>query len=180
MFDARGCFTRVAKLLEDSWLARIHYPLGGIRPHLARLVSLQGKHAGAWVQTLPTSRFLVIEKSVWRTAAHMRLGLPIPHLQTARTCPRCHLHYDFRRDATLVGHALGCSQYRGPSTAHDAVQHVVYSVAAEARPHPILEDSTLLSPLRVDVNCYDAANAQYWAFDIVIVNPQQPKYSGPG
>ena len=175
----RGCFARAVELLEDSWLARIRNHLGGIRPHLARLTSLQGKHAGAWVQALPTSRFLVMEEPVWRTAVRMRLGLPIPHLQAARTCPDCRLHYDFWRDPTLVGHALRCSQYRGPGIAHDAVRNVVYSIAAEARLQPILEDSALLSPLRVDVNCYDAANAQYWALDVVVVDPQQPRYSGP-
>ena len=57
--------------------------------------------------------------------------------------------------------------------------NVVDSIAAEARLQPILEDSAPLSPLRVDVNCYDAANAQYWALDVVVVDPQQPRYSGP-
>ena len=59
------------------------------------------------------------------------------------------------------------------------MQNVVYSIAAEGRFQPILEDSALLFPLRVDVNYNDAANAQYLALDVVVVDPQQPRYSGP-
>ena len=53
---------------KSCWkiLARIRNQLGGIQSHLARLTSLQGKQAGAWVQALPTTGFLVIQcASAW-------------------------------------------------------------------------------------------------------------------
>ena len=44
----------------------------------ARLCSLQGKGAGSWLSTIPTSGKFTLGPSEFRLAAYLRLGLPLP------------------------------------------------------------------------------------------------------
>ncbi|CAI7892825.1 unnamed protein product [Closterium sp. NIES-53] len=48
--------------------------------HLARLTSLQGVGAGAWLQSVLYANPLRILEAQWQVASSSRLGLPIPQL----------------------------------------------------------------------------------------------------
>ncbi|CAI5970082.1 unnamed protein product, partial [Closterium sp. NIES-65] len=51
--------------------------------HLARLTSLQGGGAGAWLTSVPYADPLRIPEALWQAASSSRLGLPIPQLALA-------------------------------------------------------------------------------------------------
>ncbi|CAI5970980.1 unnamed protein product, partial [Closterium sp. NIES-65] len=78
-------FAGASRLLEAHALeavrARHTSPL-----HLARLTSLQGGGAGAWLTSVPYADPLRIPEALWQAASSSRLGLPIPQLALAGQC----------------------------------------------------------------------------------------------
>ena len=52
----------------------------------ARLRSLQGKGAGAWLDTIPSSRKLTLPSGLFCLAAFLKLGLPLPLSQSVTSC----------------------------------------------------------------------------------------------
>ena len=46
----------------------------------ARLGSLQGRGAGAWLQSVPTSEKFVMNKNEFQIPAFLRLGQPMPSI----------------------------------------------------------------------------------------------------
>ncbi|CAI5968716.1 unnamed protein product [Closterium sp. NIES-64] len=53
--------------------------------HLARLTSLQGGGAGAWLTSVPYADPLRIPEALWQAASSSRLGLPIPQVSPCRS-----------------------------------------------------------------------------------------------
>ncbi|CAI5947839.1 unnamed protein product [Closterium sp. NIES-65] len=133
---------RASRLLEAHALeavrARHASPL-----HLARLTSLQGGGAGAWLTSVPYADPLRIPEALWQAASSSRLGLPIPQLALAGQCS-CGQAID---DMTVPHHAVRCPRYGVATTIHDTVKYMLRDFAVEAGFAVKVEDSTLFTQL---------------------------------
>ncbi|CAI5968712.1 unnamed protein product, partial [Closterium sp. NIES-64] len=120
-------FAGASRLLEAHALeavrARHASPL-----HLARLTSLQGGGAGAWLTSVPYADPLRIPEALWQAASSSRLGLPIPQLALAGQCS-CGQAID---DMTVPHHAVRCPRYGVATTIHDTVKYMLRDFAVEA------------------------------------------------
>ncbi|CAI6007009.1 unnamed protein product [Closterium sp. NIES-64] len=135
-------FAGASRLLEAHALeavrARHTSPL-----HLARLTSLQGGGAGAWLTSVPYADPLRIPEALWQAASSSRLGLPIPQLALAGQCS-CGQAID---DMTVPHHAVRCPRYGVATTIHDTVKYMLRDFAVEAGFAVKVEDSTLFTQL---------------------------------
>ncbi|CAI5969758.1 unnamed protein product, partial [Closterium sp. NIES-65] len=135
-------FAGASRLLEAHALeavrARHASPL-----HLARLTSLQGGGAGAWLTSVPYADPLRIPEALWQAASSSRLGLPIPQLALAGQCS-CGQAID---DMTVPHHAVRCPRYGVATTIHDTVKYMLRDFAVEAGFAVKVEDSTLFTQL---------------------------------
>ncbi|CAI6006377.1 unnamed protein product [Closterium sp. NIES-64] len=135
-------FAGASRLLEAQALeavrARHASPL-----HLARLTSLQGAGAGAWLTSVPYADPLRIPEALWQAASSSRLGLPIPQLALAGQCS-CGQAID---DMTVPHHAVRCPPYGVATTIHDTVKYMLRDFAVEAGFAVKVEDSTLFTQL---------------------------------
>ena len=82
---------------------------------LARLRSVSGKGAGAWLQAVPTIDELALNPCEFRIAVCLRLGLPLPFCQWITTCD-CKASLD-----DLGFHLLTCKKGGELVWAHDSV-----------------------------------------------------------
>ncbi|CAI7877308.1 unnamed protein product [Closterium sp. NIES-54] len=135
-------FAGASRLLEAHALeavrARHTSPL-----HLARLTSLQGVGAGAWLQSVPYADPLRIPEAQWQVASSSRLGLPIPQLALTGQCS-CGQAID---DMTVPHHAVRCPRFGVATTIHDTVKFMLRDFAVEAGFAVKVEDSTLFTQL---------------------------------
>ncbi|CAI7858978.1 unnamed protein product, partial [Closterium sp. NIES-54] len=135
-------FAGASRLLEAHALeavrARHTSPL-----HLARLTSLQGVGAGAWLQSVPYADPLRIPEAQWQVASSSRLGLPIPQLALIGQC-YCGQAID---DMTVPHHAVRCPRFGVATTIHDTVKFMLRDFAVEAGFAVKVEDSTLFTQL---------------------------------
>ncbi|CAI7890421.1 unnamed protein product [Closterium sp. NIES-54] len=107
--------------------------------HLARLTSLHGVGAGAWLQTVPYADPLRIPEAQWQVDSSSRLGLPIPQLALACQCS-CGQAID---EMTVPHHAVWCPRFGVATTIHDTVKFLLRDFAVEAGFAVKMEDSTL-------------------------------------
>ncbi|CAI5959664.1 unnamed protein product, partial [Closterium sp. NIES-65] len=130
-------FAGASRLLEAHALeavrARHASPL-----HLARLTSLQGGGAGAWLTSVPYADPLRIPEALWQAASSSRLGLPIPQLALAGQCS-CGQAID---DMTVPHHAVRCPRYGVATTIHDTVKYMLRDFAVEAGFAPVVGEGT--------------------------------------
>ncbi|CAI5474197.1 unnamed protein product [Closterium sp. Yama58-4] len=135
-------FAGASRLLEAHALeavrARHTSPL-----HLARLTSLQGGGAGAWLQSVPYADPLRLSEALWQVASSSRLGLPIPQLALTGQCS-CGQAID---DMTVPHHAVRCPRFGVATTIHDTVKFMLRDFAVEAGFAVKVEDSTLFTQL---------------------------------
>ena len=79
----------------------------------ARLRSLQGKGAGAWLESVLTSEKFAMNKNYFQIAAFLRLGQPMPFNS-------CATHCNCGRELDADGyHLLTCKLGRGPVWEHN-------------------------------------------------------------
>ncbi|CAI7885163.1 unnamed protein product [Closterium sp. NIES-53] len=110
-------FTGASRLLEAHALEAVRaYHTSPL--HLARLTSLQGVGAGAWLQSMPYADPLRIPEAQWQVASSSRLGLPIPQLALTGQCS-CGQAIN---DMTVPHHAVRCSRFGIATTIHDTVK----------------------------------------------------------
>ncbi|CAI5928517.1 unnamed protein product [Closterium sp. NIES-65] len=132
-------FTGVSRVLEawalESVRARHTNPL-----HLARLTSLQGAGAGAWLTVVPYADSLRIPEAQWQVASAFRLGLPITQLALAGRCS-CGQAID---DMTVPHHVVRCSRFGVATVIHDTVKYMLRDFAFEAGFAVKVEDTTLI------------------------------------
>jgi hypothetical protein len=144
-----------------------------VADHLARLTSLQGPYAGAWVSAVPVDESLRLETGLWQVAALVRLGLPVPSLAAAPRCcggdlgDPCRPQHTLREDgaATVVHHAV-----------RDAVAAAVRAagLACDTEPRGVLAR-------RPDWGVRDTATGRVVCGDLVVADPQAPgRGSGEG
>ena len=81
----------------------------------ARLRSLQGKGAGAWLDVIPTSDKHAVKSNQFSLACYLRLGLALPFINWIRTC-------DCGHDLDEQGfHLLTCKYGSGPVWTHNSL-----------------------------------------------------------
>ncbi|GJP44896.1 hypothetical protein CLOM_g4297, partial [Closterium sp. NIES-68] len=111
--------------------------------HLARLTSLQGPGAGAWLTTVPYADSLRIPEAQWQVASCFRLGLPIPQLVLAGQCS-CGEEI---ADMSVPHHAVRCARFAVATTIHDTVKYMLRDFADEAGFAVQVEDTALIPHL---------------------------------
>ena len=82
----------------------------------ARLLSLQGTGAGAWIEAVPTSSKFAMNPTEFRLAAFLRLGIPMPFSSCLVKCD-C--------NATLDNegyHLMTCKLGGGPVFTHERLK----------------------------------------------------------
>ncbi|CAI5929331.1 unnamed protein product [Closterium sp. NIES-65] len=114
---------------------------------LARLTSLQGPGAGAWVSAVPSHDEATFTAPEWSISAAMRLSISIVQLIVAAKCA-CGVEF---ADPSDPHHALRCKHQYAPSQVHHAVKFVVAKTAKAASGVVAMEDDTLLPGKKVDV-----------------------------
>ncbi|CAI6005067.1 unnamed protein product [Closterium sp. NIES-64] len=131
--------TGVSRVLEaralESVQARHTNPLD-----LARLTSLQGGGAGAWLMVVPYADSLRIPEAQWQVASAFRLGLPIPQLALAGQCS----YGQAIDDMTVPHHVVRCSRFGVATVIHDTVKYMLRDFASEAGFAVKVEDTTLI------------------------------------
>ncbi|CAI7829055.1 unnamed protein product [Closterium sp. NIES-54] len=113
---------------------------------LARLTSLQGPGAAAWVSAVPAHDDVTFTPVEWSISAAIRLGLPIRQLIVAGKCV-CGVEF---KDPSDPHHALRCKHQYAPSRVHDEVKLVVAKIAKASGGVVTVEDDTLLAGKRVE------------------------------
>ena len=78
-------------LAEGVWERRREEVLGEQedRAHRARLLSVAGPGAGAWLRGIPVTDRMRATSAVFRLALVMRLGVPLPELGSVTSCGGC-------------------------------------------------------------------------------------------
>ncbi|GJP58839.1 hypothetical protein CLOP_g4312 [Closterium sp. NIES-67] len=137
-----GLFREASRHIEahalESVRARHTDPL-----HLARLTSLQGPGAGAWLTAVPYADSLRIPEAQWQVASCFRLGLPIPQLVLAGQCS-CGEEI---ADMSVPHHAVRCARFAVATTIHDTVKFMLRDFADEAGFAVQVEDTALIPHL---------------------------------
>ena len=81
----------------------------------ARLLSLQGKGAGAWIDCIPSSQRFALSPSLYRLATFVRLGLPVPLPDSVTKC-------ECGRSLDPEGyHLITCKRGGGPVWTHNSI-----------------------------------------------------------
>ncbi|GJP83902.1 hypothetical protein CLOP_g14003 [Closterium sp. NIES-67] len=151
-----GLFSEVSRHLEAAALESVRGrhtdPL-----HLARLTSLQGADAGAWLTAVPYADPLRIPEAQWQVASCFRLGLSIPQLALTGHCS-CGREIE---DMSVPHHVVRCQHYHVTTTVHNAVNTAGRAGRAGA-------------PARIpDLTCRDAEKALMIIIDVSIADPQR-------
>ncbi|CAI7796280.1 unnamed protein product [Closterium sp. NIES-54] len=140
-------YSYLSQHLEAVMLERVQSTVTSPQ-HLARLTSLQGPHAGDRLTAAPCSSHMQLSPTEWCIAAAIRLGLPIPHLTTTRTCT-CGSAFT---DPSFVSHVLRWPSCNEPTRVHDAIKHEVHCIMSKLGYVVQLEGSRLLSGRRPDIS----------------------------
>ena len=151
---------------------------GSSKKDAARLLSLQGKGAGVWLITVPSSKKFALSPKNYISAASMRLGIPVSFPEWINKCD-CGQTLDIEGSDADGFHLLTCKNGGGPVWTHDSMMSVwseclssVYllhkceprnrSTHSNNRPDILVYDSDTGSNLELDV-----ALAHPWASDIL-------------
>ena len=104
----------------------------------ARLRCLGNKHAGYWLQVVPSpSLGLNLRSAEFIVSMKYRLGCPI--YSSASRCPACHQPSD-----TMGDHALGCGSQGERISRHNLLRDALHQSAAAAALGPVKEGRFLL------------------------------------
>ena len=140
---------------------------------LARLLSVAGPCSGAWLQSVPVCGGLRMSTACFNTAVRLRLGLPHPVLQLARSC-EC---------GEPLGDALGrhvsrCGHGSERNMVHAAVRDCLYSIMEEAGFETSIERGGLMPATSasgagrvIDLLGTDRASGHQIFIDVTVVRP---------
>ena len=81
----------------------------------ARLKSLQGRGAGAWLDVIPTSAKYALKTNEFSLASYLRLGVALPFTNWIKKCDCGHDLYEYGY------HLLTCKYGGGPVWSHNSV-----------------------------------------------------------
>ncbi len=133
----------------------------------ARLRSLQGKGAGAWINTIPTSQKLALESRDFRLAACMRLGLSMPFKGYIQRCD-CGVSLD-----GSGYHFLTCKWGGGPVWSHESIATVWADCLRDLHIHHRREPRNRYSNSndRPDISVFDCGSGSNVDLDISLAHP---------
>ena len=89
----------------------------------ARLLSLQGKAAKAWLSAEPSSKKFALSPNNFISAASMRLGIPVSFPEWVNKCD-CSQTLDIKGSDADEFHLLTCKNGGGPVWTHDLMMSV--------------------------------------------------------
>jgi hypothetical protein len=137
----------------------------------ARILSLRGRHAGAWLTTLPTNQATTMHDEAFRIAMRFRLDLP-----PAERMPRwCACGYDLREDPW---HHLSCQKLKATTITHRHDMVVQCSALWIKR----AGGAAMVEPRQLDrsSNCHPDIDAVCGArrtlVDVTVCHPTAPSY----
>ena len=133
----------------------------------ARIHSLHGAGAGAWVNAVTTSMCFALDSCVYRLASYLRLGLPVCSLEWLSSC-QCGAVLD---DSGY--HLLTCKVGGGPVWSHESIANVWADCLSELHiPHrrePRHRYSN--SDNRPDIIALDTSSGMSIDLDISLAHP---------
>ncbi len=129
----------------------------------ARLLSISGPWASAWVSCIPTDPSLLLRPEQYQLAARLRLGLPL----TSNMPDRCVCGEQFRDDET---HALSCIYFKPLVTErHHKVAQIAVKYLHRIHTRAVWQPTYLSRVLFPDVD-YDLKEER-WLGDVTIPHP---------
>ena len=133
----------------------------------ARLRSIQGKGAGAWLNAMPTSNKLALVSRDFRLAACLRLGLAMPFDGCIRQCD-CGSFLD-----SCGYHLLTCKWGGGPVWTHECIANVWSDCLRSLQMHHHREPRHryITSDNRPDITVFDVGSGSNTDLDISLAHP---------
>ena len=132
-----------------------------------RLISLQGKAAGSWLEAVPTSPKFALKPANFRLAARLRLGCSMP---MSSAIERCECSKTNDREGY---HRLTCKTGGGPIWSHKSVANVWCNSLRDLNITHRREPSNLYegSNSRPDIIAFDAKSGYDIELDISLAHP---------
>ena len=138
----------------------------------ARLHSLQGRGAGAWIDAIPSCGKLSMKPSEYRLATYIRLGMSMPFRSLIATC-------ECGRSLDSEGfHLLTCKHGGGPVRMHNAVVAGWSDCFRDLDLHHKLEprDRYVNTEDRPDITVFDTQSGSTVELDISMAHPHSCDY----
>ena len=135
--------------------------------HVARIRSLHGKGAGAWLEVIPTSDKNALKPNEFRVASCMRLGAGLPFSRLLKTCD-CGTELD--REGY---HLLTCKYGGGPVWTHNSIVSAWSDCLSDLLiPHQIEPRQRFVdNENRPDITLYDTDTGITKECDVSIAHP---------
>ena len=138
----------------------------------ARLLSLQGTGAGAWIEAVPTSSKFAMNPTEFRLAAFLRLGIPMPFSSCLVKCD-C--------NATLDNegyHLMTCKLGGGPVFTHERLKSEWSECLRELQLHHKKEPQHQYcdNEKRPDIVVFDSNSGCNIELDVSLVHPWRCDY----
>ena len=138
----------------------------------ARLRSLQGKGAGAWLETIPSSLEFALKPCNYCVATRLRLGCPMP-LSSQTGNPKC----DCSKPIDQEGyHLLTCKTGGGPVWTHNTIASVWSECLKHLNKKLIQEPRNRYcnSDDRPDIAVFDISMGSSYELDFAMAHPWCP------
>ncbi|XP_062500057.1 uncharacterized protein LOC134177291 [Corticium candelabrum] len=135
--------------------------------HVARIRSLHGKGAGAWLEVIPTSDKNALKPNEFRVASCMRLGAGLPFSRLLKTC-------DCGTEVDREGyHLLTCKYGGGPVWTHNSIVSAWSDCLSDLLiPHQIEPRQRFVdNENRPDITLYDTDTGITKECDVSIAHP---------
>ena len=149
--------TKINCLMEDTPTTR----------GAARLRSLQGKGAGAWLEAVPSSQKLALKPSEFRLASFLRLGHSMPFSSLINNC-NCGRPVD---DSGY--HLLTCKTGGGPVWTHNSIVSVWSDCLKSLKIHHKKEPRNRFTNTddRPDITCFNCGSGSSVELDVAMAHP---------
>ncbi|XP_062522026.1 uncharacterized protein LOC134196821 [Corticium candelabrum] len=133
----------------------------------ARLHSLKGKGAGAWIAAIPESANFALQPYEFRLACLLRLGLEIPAVSCIEKC-ECDANLD-----NTGYHLLTCKKGGGPVWSHDSIVSEWSDCLRHLQIHHKREprDRYTDNNNRPDIAVFDAGSGTNVELDVALAHP---------
>ena len=146
--------TKINCLMEDTPTTR----------DAARLRSLQGKGAGAWLEAVPSSQKLALKPSEFRLASFLRLGHSMPFSSLINNC-NCGRPVD---DSGY--HLLTCKTGGGPVWTHNSIVSV-WSDCLKIHHKKEPRNRFTNTDDRPDITCFNCGSGSSVELDVAMAHP---------
>ena len=139
----------------------------------ARLLSLQGKGAGAWLSAVPSSKKFALSPNSCISAASMRLWIPVSFPEWVNKC-NCGRTLDIKGSDADGLHLLTCKNGGGPVWTHDSMMSVWSECLSSVHlPHKCEPgDRYTYSNNRPDILVYDSETGSNVELDVALAHPR--------